>query len=247
MKKIFILLLVLSTTLFAYTSIKELNYESGISIYGKIGTVSLTLEENHTTNKYKMVAKTMSTGVVKYLSGNRIDTFTSEGSIKNGVYLPHRFIRHTSKYDSNKTRTYNFNYENKTVEKIEVVSKLESFSGFDPISFNFTEEEKIVTSMKKKEIDFEENDFLSLYLNLIKGNLQKGKVPYIDMKEEDTLLYIKTNLFEVHKNHGEDQYSIVMVPDTNSIFFNEVKSVGIAFYGDAYIKKTSEITKTRDE
>lgn len=245
MLRALLIFITLSTLLSANTSVHALKYESGISIYGKIGTVALTLEENYDLNTYKMIAKTTSTGMVKFLSGNRIDTFTSEGKIKNGVYQPLKFIRHTSKNDSTKIRTYTFDYAAKTVTKEELNTQIESAPSFDSISLDFIEEEEYTVQTKEvKTIDFETNDFLSLYLNLIKGNLNTGEVPYIDMKDKDTLLYVKNNLFEVHKNHGEDKYSVVMIPDTKSIFFEEVISVGIAFYGDAYIKKTSESMRT---
>lgn len=233
------------TPLISSSYIKTLAYESGISIYGKIGTVNLTLEVNNDTNTYKMLANTQSIGMVKFLSGNRVDTFLSEGKIVNGVYLPQKFVRHTSRYESKKVRTYIFNYETRTVEKTETITEVVSNSNFDSISFDFSEEEEqTIQKIKKETIKFETNDYLSLYLNLIKGNLSIGDVPYIDMKDKDKLIYHKENLFEVHKNHGEDKYSVVMVPDTESIFFKEVISVGIAFYGDAYIRKVSESIRT---
>lgn len=247
MQKIFFILITLHITLFAFTSIKKLKYESGISIYGQIGYVELSYEENHDTHTYKMVAKTTSIGLVKLLSGNRIDIFTSEGSVQDGLYVPRIFTRYTSKNDSNKTRVYLFDSENKIVQKTQTTSTLEVDLIYDSLSFDFEEEEdeeQIVVQIQKEEITFETNDFLTLYLNLIQGNLLHGKVPYIDMKKEDSLIYKGKNIFEIHKNHGEDKYSIIMVPDEASMFFQEVKSVGISFYGDAYIKKTSEETRT---
>ncbi len=246
MQKIFIILLTLSFSLFGYTSIKEIKYESGISIYGQIGFVHLSLEENHDTHTYKMTAKTTSVGVVKYLSNNRIDTFISEGNVQNGVYLPLKFTRSTTKNKYKKTRTYLFDYENKNIHKTQIISRIETISTFHPISVSFSETEELVTEKEEKDIDFERNDFLSLYLNLIKGNLSHGKVPYVDMKEKDSLIFVKKNLFEVHKNNGEDKYLIVMIPDEESVFFKQVTSVGISFYGDAYIKKIHESTQNLD-
>ncbi|MDQ7045656.1 MAG: DUF3108 domain-containing protein [Sulfurimonas sp.] len=242
--KYLLLILSLKLSLLALTSIKEVKYESGISIYGQIGYVELKLEENIDKKTYKIQATTTSIGLVKFLSSNRTDTFISEGNIKDGVYLPLKFTRITSKADYKRTRIYIFNYDKKTIFKTEITDSSQITNTFNPISMTFTEEEKILSEKKTENIDFATNDFLSLYLNLISKKLLYGKIPYVDMKEKDKLLYLGENSFEVHKNHGKDKYSVLMVPDEKSMFFKQVTSVGIAFYGDAYIKKISEISKT---
>ncbi|MBL4730660.1 MAG: hypothetical protein JKY28_04750 [Sulfurimonas sp.] len=66
------------------------------------------------------------------------------------------------------------------------------------------------------------------------------------MKEKDELIFVKENLFEVHKNHGEDTYFVEMTPDEDNPFFKQVTSLGISFYGDAYIKKISQKSRTFD-
>lgn len=246
MKKILIIL-ILNLSLFGYTSIKELKYESGISIYGQVGFVDLRFEENFDNNTYKMHAKTTSIGAVKYLSSNRVDKFTSEGKIKNGVYIPLKFTRHTTKTDYEKSRIYTFDYENNRVEKKEITSKMVTKTTFDPASITFTDCKEKVVEENTEIIEFQQNDFLSLYLNLKHGNLKKGQVPYVDMKEDDKLTLMGKNLFEIQKNHGEDKYNIVLIDDSNSIFFQKAASVGISFYGDAYIKKVSEKTNIIDQ
>lgn len=241
--KIIILLITIHFGLHAFSSIKTLKYESGISIYGQIGFVDLMYEENHDLHTYKMHAKTTSIGAVKFLSSNRIDSFTSEGKIVDGIYIPLKFIRHTSKNNYNKKRIYIFDYENKKVIKTEVFSKLETISNFDMASMSFKDSEQTVTKTSTKDIDFAVNDFLSLYLNFTRNNLEKGEVTYVDIKDKDNLIFVDTNLFAIHKNYGEDKYNILMIKDSSSIFFEKVFSVGISFYGDAYIKKISESTQ----
>lgn len=241
MRKIFILLTI-SMALFSSTLIQEVKYESGISIYGKIGFVDLILEES--SNKYKMQATTTSDGIVKYLSSNRVDIFTSEGTIENGVYIPSRFTKKTSKTDHNKTTEYIFDYKNKTVIKTKLVEEYKIISNFDPMTFAFIDTRTFFETQESEEIDLVPNDYLSLYLNLKAGNITKGKVLYVDKKEKDTLLFLGNNLFEVQKNFGEDSYQISMIDDNKSIFFQKVMSIGVAFYGDAYIKKLWEKKRT---
>ncbi len=243
MKKI-ILFLTLSISLFAYTSVNNLTFESGISIYGKVGFVDVTLEENHDAQTYKMQAIASSTGVVKALSNNRKDIFISEGNIKNGIYLPTKFTRKTLKTDYEKLTTYIFDYEKNKVIKTRVVFEDEITTHLDIINMKFTNTKKRVIILNyTREIKLDNNDFLSLYLNMQNGNIKKGKVSYIDKKAKDSLFLITNNQVEVHKNSGKDKYNIELYYDKNSIFFEKIVSVGIAFYGDAYIKKISENTK----
>ena len=106
----------------------------------------------------------------------------------------------------------------------------------------YVNSKKIVIEESSENIDFYKNDFLSLYLNLKYGNLTKGKISYVDKKEENSLFLLNNKLIEVHKNHGDDKYTIALHYDKNSIFFLKAVSEGIAFYGDAYILKISEKT-----
>ena len=75
-----------------------------------------------------------------------------------------------------------------------------------------------------------------------KGNLKIGQVFYVDKKDKDKLFYRNKDLVEVQKNHGEDKYNILVHHDEESIFFKKIESVGVSFYGDAYIEKVSETT-----
>lgn len=238
MQKIF-LLLTLTLNLLSSIITEEVTYESGISIYGKVGYVNLKFQKNTKEGTYHIQATTTSHGVVKYLSNNRVDIFTSEGKIRDGIYIPLKFTKSTSKTDYNKTTVYAFDYENNTVFKTKTISKYKIISTFNAIKFAFDDERKLFIEENSEYIDLASNDYLSLYLNLIHGNLKTGKIIYVDKKDKDTLILVKNDLFEVQKNFGEDSYHVSIKEDTQSIFFEEVRSIGIAFYGDAYIKKIS--------
>ena len=242
MKKILIIIS-LSLTLFGFTSIKELRFESGISIYGQVGFADIMLEENFDKNTYKMTTVTSSTGIVRVLTANRSDTFISEGIIKNGVYVPQKFTKRTAKTDYEKVTTYIFDYENDTVLKEKVTKKNETVSKFDPITFGFIESKKLVVDKVTENVDLSKNDFLTLYLNLKHGNLKKGNVKYIDQDEDDSISLVDEDLFEVQKDNGNEKYKILLIDDKESIFFHEAVAKNIAFYGDAYIKKISEKNK----
>lgn len=243
MKKILIILLTLNISLYASISIQKLHFESGLSIYGKIGFVDVILEEDTEKQTYKMQAIAKSIGIVKVLSGNRTDHFISEGKIENGVYVPHTFTKKATKTDYEKSTTYSFDYRYNTVVKNVVKSEYVDDSTFDPFEMRYVSAKKLVVKKDSSEIKLYPNDYLSLYLNLEKGNLKNGVISYVDKKEKDRLLLHNHGLIEVQKNHGEDKYNIIVDYDDSSRFFNKVESIGVAFYGDAYIKKISDRTK----
>lgn len=238
--KQFLIIIGLSLSLFGFTSVKELKFESGISIYGQVGFADLILEVNHDDSTYKMTAITSSTGIVRTLTGDRKDMFISEGIIRDGVYMPKKFLKQTIKTDYEKTTTYLFDYQNKTVLKKKTLKKYDTVSSFDPFTFTFKETKELVLEEDSENIDLSYNDFLTLYLNLKHGNLKVGNVDYIDQDDEDSISLLHDGLFEVQKDNGNEKYKIVLVDDEQSIFFNKAVAKDIAFYGDAYIKKIYE-------
>ena len=243
MKKIFIILLTLHLSLFGYTSIQKLKFESGITIYGQVGFVDVVLRQNFDNNTYEMKATTTSIGAVKYLTNNRRDIFTSEGQIKNGVYVPFKFTKEAIEDNYKKITTYFFNYEENTVYKTVSKEEYQTLSTFDTATFSYKDEKKLIQEKSEENIKLYDNDYLSLYLNMQSNNLKLGKVFYVDKKESDTLIYKQHDLVEVQKHDGEDIYSIAVHYDKDSIFFKKIESVGVSFYGDAYIEKISEETK----
>ncbi|MDF1875612.1 DUF3108 domain-containing protein [Sulfurimonas sp. SAG-AH-194-I05] len=244
MIKKLLLLLVFILTLDAKSTLTELRFESGISLFGQIGFVDLRLEENFEDKTYKMTAKTTSIGIVKTLSSNRVDLYTSVGKVLNGVYRPLRFTIQITKTDYKKVIEYYFDYENDSVVKIKTKSRNESIFTYDIHTNSFKSINNLVTTTNRKEVKLFPNDYLSLYLNLQKGNLKVGRILYVDRNKKNDLFLLSSNLFEVHKNNGDDVYNIQMQNDEKSIFFKKIVSVGIAFYGDAYIEKISETTRT---
>ncbi|MDB2562603.1 DUF3108 domain-containing protein [Sulfurimonas sp.] len=243
MKKILIILLTVKLSLFGYISVQKLKFESGITIYGQIGYVDVVLTQNFDNNTYEMKATTTSIGAVQYLTNNRKDIFTSQGQIKDGIYIPFRFTKEATKDDYKKITTYHFNYEEDTVYKTVSSEKYETQSVFDPMTFSYKDEKKLIQEKSERNIKLYKNDYLSLYLNMKSDNLEIGKVFYIDKKDKDTLIYKEHNLVEVQKNHGDDIYNIAIHHDENSIFFKKIESIGVSFYGDAYIEKISDTTE----
>jgi hypothetical protein len=232
-------LLVLNVYIMAHTSVTELKYEGGISLYGRVGTADVKLEEDFTNNRYKMKVTTQSVGLVKRLSSNRKDIYLSEGRIESGAYVPTKFTKLVIKDDYYEKTTYDFDYKNGEVVKRKVSKKVKYINEFDIDQMKIVEKKTFAEEDVSEYIDFKNNDYLSLFLNLRKGNLKNGALSYIDKKDKDSVNLISQNLFEVQKDYGEDTYRIGFLND-EGIFFKEAVAENIAFYGDAYIKKVYE-------
>ena len=238
-------LLILNISAYGYTSVTELEYEGGISLYGKVGFAIIKLEENFSKNIYKMTVTASSTGLIKKLSSNRKDIYIGEGFIKNGIYVPSKFTKRVLKDDFDEKITYIFDYENEKVLKESVIKKLEYSHKFDMNKMGIVQTKELVTKEKSEYIDFHKDDFISLFLNSRHGNLKGVNISYVDKKEEDSINIISKNLYEVGKDYGNDIYRIGFLND-ESIFFKEAVAEDIAFYGNAYIKKVYEKSNVVD-
>ncbi|WP_457744673.1 DUF3108 domain-containing protein [Sulfurimonas sp.] len=236
MKKFFLFLL-LSSLLLAQKTVEKVKFDSAISLYGKVGDVTLVFEQDLQKKWYRIEASSAPTGLVKILSGNRRDTFISEGKIVNGVYKPQRFIKKSRRYKHKEEVVYSFDYKKRTVVKI--VSKEEQVTHKTYDFKNFKIIKKIETKKKhsRKKIAFVPNDYLSLYLNLVHHNLHKGLIRYVDQSKSNRLMLLDNTHFKVEKDHGKKSYKIILTNDKNSIFFKEACSLDVAFYGNAYIRK----------
>jgi len=234
-----LLLSVLTLSLYGYASVTTIKYEGGISLYGKVAEADVVLKEDLEKGIYKMKITASSVGLVKTLTSNRVDTFVSEGKIKSGVYSPDKFTKTVTKNGYLKRIVYTFDHEKRKILKETYVEKLEDVSYYDIAKVKMVTKEKLVKSSKKKYLDMNENDFISLYLNLSSGNLKSGEISYVDQKDSDAVSLINQNSFVVSKNDAEDIYRINISSD-KSLFFAKAVAVDIGFYGDAYVKKVSE-------
>jgi len=239
MIKKLILCLLLSSSLFANVSITRVQYEGGISIFGKVADASVIFKKDLTKHTYIMKVTAASIGIVKALTSNRKDIFTSEGDIKNGTYIPNKFTKLLTKTDYVEKTVYIFEYTKKRVLKKTSIEELVDNSSFDIIKLQRINKKKLIKINKKKYITLYPNDYLSMYLNLVAGKLKDGDIKYIDQKNTDDVLLISRSVFEVSKHNGDEKYRINILKN-KSMFFDKAVAEDIAFYGDAYIKKISE-------
>jgi hypothetical protein len=226
-------------SVFGSTSVTEVAFESGVSFYGKVGVTKLVLEEDLDKQTYKIKVTATSTGILKAISNNRIDTFLSEGIIKDGVYIPLSYTKKAVATGLDKVTTYKFNHTKNFVTKELIKKKSVTTTRFDHTTFRFVEDEKIVVTKNKKKLPIYKNDFLTLYLNLKHNNLKYGNIRYLDQKPEDSVSLINKNLFIINKDNGEQKIKVILIDDAKNIFFQKATSE-VSFYGEAYIKKVSQ-------
>jgi len=239
MINIMVLLALFSVSSFGYVSVTKVKYEGGISLFGRVAEADITLEQNIVKNTYKMQLTASSIGIVQALSSNRKDTFTSEGKIINGIYVPYKFTKLITKTDYIEKIIYTFEYDQNRVLKKTFIEEIITENSYDIINLKKLSKQKLVKSTKEEYIALQSNDYISMFLNLGVDKLGSGKVRYIDQKETDDVLLISKSIFEVSKHNGDEIYRINFSKN-NSLFFDKAVAVDIAFYGDAYLKKVSE-------
>lgn len=237
--KFLVLLLFFVNEIFAITKVHEIEFESGIEIYGKIGRVSMKLEENFTLHTYKMRVTSVSIGILKSLTSNRKEIYISTGVIKDGIYIPKKFVKKAIDDGMKDVVTYKYNGETKYVLKSRHREKEVLKTYFSHELFKFIEKTQIKVKDKVSKIPYCKNDFLSLYLNYTHNNLDMGSVKFLDQKGKDKVTLIDLKKFRLEKNHGEKELLIELINDEESVFFKKAIT-HVAFFGDAYIEKISE-------
>jgi len=229
-------LIFLTLSLSAHGSTLHVNYEGGISIYGRVGVAEVDYQEDNGTKRYKMHVVMSTTGLVKKLTGNQENSYTSEGVIENGVYLPKKFVILVTKNGSVKRETYLFDHKAKKIEKTFYKKELVDYSEFDVSSMSVVSKKKTVEKTEHKSIKYYRDDYLSLYLNVRHHNFSSNNLGYIDKKDSDSVTLINDHLIILKKHNGDDVYKIVITYD-NTLFFQEAVAKDILFFGDAYIRK----------
>ncbi len=141
-------------------------YDVDVGMFGKVGYADVSIQKGADSYKAKVVA-TM-TGTAATLTGNRVETYVSEGEIQEGRYLPHTFTRIKKNDQGERIQTYTFDHQKRSVRLNEEKSELIKKSSFDPIAFKIVKTEVLEHSNKEVELEtYNEQDLLSAYLNTV--------------------------------------------------------------------------------
>lgn len=163
MKKIFILILM---ACLAYSKTYEGTYKISYGIFGELGIAKTKLIINN--DKYEIIINAKATGIAKFLSNGKEEIYQSFGNIKNNEFTSTKYVTQTKTNSKEKTKIYNFDYENKVIN-LETNSKYLETS-FVSSNQNYETESKWVSSNSlSKNNFFTTNDILSLFFNVSKN------------------------------------------------------------------------------
>jgi len=133
-------------------------------MFGEVGYIDIVLDEN--IDKYVMTMTAKTTGAAAALTGDRVETYTSEGKIIDKKYIPDTFVKVKRTNHKKRVQTYKFNHNKKEINLKEEKEKLVNHTSFDPISFKITEEKVKETSVKSSVLEqYLANDVLSSFIN----------------------------------------------------------------------------------
>lgn len=160
--KTVLLFFLLTSSFFARESITR--YDVFATLFGKVGYCDVLIKEDGSTYEVKVTAQTID--VAALLLKERVETFESRGSIKNGKYIPNIFIKTKKTTKRTRVQTYTFNHEKKEVLLVEEKVKIVNKTRFDSQDFKFVTREVEEKSRKEELLDpFLADDTLSIYLN----------------------------------------------------------------------------------
>ena len=141
----------LITTLFLSASIyaQSLTYKVKAPLFGTVGQVNVNY--NSGAGSYNIGANMHTFGFAKKMSGNRIEKYSVNGSVKHGKYYAKHFTQNTTYKNKKSHLEYLFNYGSKKITKIRRKWK----NG------------QVTTDSQRKLSYFTYNDLFSIYHNIV--------------------------------------------------------------------------------
>ncbi len=194
MKRVFLLLLLILSPLVAMNI--ETRYDVKFSFFGKIGE-STVIYERH-ADRYKITVTAVTMGITATLTSNRVETYTSEGSIQNGLLRPETFISSKKSDKKIRIKTYTFDHLNKRVTLDIDTTRFKTKRSFDIKHMKILETKNTVVSHSNREYDFyAKDDALTLFFNT-PNYLQRTQKPQ------------KMEVHAIGINHDDDTITIAV-------------------------------------
>ena len=160
MSKKILLIILLSTSIFAST--KVINYDAKFGIFGTVGKLTNTITK--TKHTYTIKTRLTLTGLAKSLFGGQTGNYISKGFIRNGLFITTQY-KSIERYNETKTvSTYYINHKRRYVTK----------------DFKEYKKAKLVKHTKKRLNFYAKDDLLTLYFNMDKNvKMRKSGKRYI--------------------------------------------------------------------
>jgi len=153
----------------------EAKYDVTYGLFGKVGDSIAKLIKKK--NNYKIIVKAEATGFAKILSNSRVESYTSEGVIKNGILIPKIYKKVRETLSKKDIKIYTFDHDKKKIyvhiEKYRH-GKLESIS--DEVLNYYAKDDILSLYFNiKRYLDFNKNrEKTSFYA--VGGNRKDGRV-----------------------------------------------------------------------
>ncbi len=110
-----LLLVLLPTALYSYRML-HVGYDISYAIFGSIGKADARLRIDPESQRYKITIEASATGVAKLMSNRRIESYSSEGRVADGLLVPEMFRTETRKGKHfREAHTYRFDYRNRVI------------------------------------------------------------------------------------------------------------------------------------
>ncbi|MCV6607875.1 MAG: DUF3108 domain-containing protein [Campylobacterales bacterium] len=240
--------LFLVSSLFSSTVTSKFKVTFGF--IGEIGNADAVLVIQD--NKYKISVVAKSTGMAKLLSGNKQESYTSEGVVENGFFKP---LIHKSIVNSNSKKVediYDFNYEKKQITKKRISlnkenneEKIENsvedfFTDNDVLTLffnlgNYIDELKEKKSITRLAVGANKNDRI-VYIEILNEKERESVQDLMKMTKENTYLKVVINQDIFSSDKGELLLSL-----DRELYCNKAVLKDVLFFGDIVGAQTSKI------
>ncbi|MDR1976860.1 MAG: DUF3108 domain-containing protein [Campylobacteraceae bacterium] len=222
---VFLLSAVLALSLFAEEFHSFTRYKVGYGIF-TLGeaTASLTIDDN---GNYKTKVSAHAKGLAAKLSGNRVETYTSNGVVKEGRLVPHHFEKRSSY--GNKKRHIEFFWDH---ENTQIVMEKEEC------------EKKVCKYFSEalRDDKYVKDDILTLYHNIMADFNRTGareiNASAIGSNEPVVVLLPKGERLKIAKKTFDNKEGTYLVVILNQEIFTSSK-------GELYINADSDNTAVK--
>lgn len=182
----------------SFTLQKE--YEISYGIFGELGiaTAKVVVDDS---NQYTITMHAKTTGIAKFLSQNKQETYTSKGIFQNEKFIPDYFSKLVTNDKKYRLKEYSFDHINQKVTETKTTKQLNT------IEKNSNEEKE--TQILEY---YAPNDILSLFFNLkqfiinlpkgnehtffaVGANKDNGKVDVEVLEKQNLKVFINQKIF----------------------------------------------------
>ena len=82
----------------------EASYDVSYGILGKLGIAKASIDIDHDTYTIKVIAK--ATGMAKFFSNGKVETYTSTGLVKDNTFIPKTYTKTSKTNNKNLKKQY---------------------------------------------------------------------------------------------------------------------------------------------